>query len=131
MDGSKRMKERPMEDLLAALQGQSNVKLEFLEKENYIPFKITSDGFEGGEICLKSKVSSQYISSLLMSAPYAKKPVKIVLADIKDNDKIVSEPYIWMTISIMEKFGIKVTRTSSNTFEVSQGVYKNPVISQL
>jgi 5-enolpyruvylshikimate-3-phosphate synthase len=88
MDGSKRMKERPMEDLLVAIQGQKNVTIEFLEKLNYIPFRINANGLEGGEIKLKSKVSSQYVSSLLMSAPYARNPVKIVLSDVKENDKV-------------------------------------------
>ena len=88
MDGSSRMKERPIGDLLDALRLQKTVQIDFLEKENCIPFKITSQGFYGGEIKIKSKVSSQFVSSILMSAPYAQNPVKLILEDVKQDDKV-------------------------------------------
>lgn len=88
LDGSKRMKERPIGDLLDALRLQKNVQIDFLEKENQLPFKVTSQGFFGGEIRIKSKVSSQFVSSILMSAPYALNPVRLILEDVKEDDKV-------------------------------------------
>ena len=125
------MKERPMGDLLDAILSQPGVSITYLERDKYIPFRLTTGGFVGGEILVKSKVSSQYISSLLIAAPFATKPVKIILSDLQENDKVVSEPYIWMTINIMEIYGIKVKRTSFNVFEVPQGKYQNPVNSKI
>ena len=83
------MKERPISDLLDSLKSQKNVKITFLEKEGYVPFKLESKGFEGGEIKLQSKKSSQFVSSILMAAPYAKNPVKLILEDISQNDNVI------------------------------------------
>ena len=83
------MKERPIGDLLDAFKLQKTVQISFLEKENAIPFQVTSQGFYGGEIRMKSKVSSQFVSSILMSAPYALNPVKLILEDVKEDDKVI------------------------------------------
>jgi pentafunctional AROM polypeptide len=59
-----------------------------------------------------------------MAAPYALEPVELHLTD---NSAIpVSEPFITMTLKLMEAFGIKVERPSTHTFIVPIGIYKNP-----
>jgi len=76
MEGGEWKKERPIGDWFGALRPQKTVQINFLEKDNCVPFKITSQCFYGGEIKIKSKVSSHFASSILVRAPYAQKLVK-------------------------------------------------------
>lgn len=124
LTGNARMKQRPIGDLVNALT-INGAKIEYMEREGSLPLKIdASGGFAGGEINLAAKVSSQYVSSLLMCAPYAKKPVVLRLV----GGKPVSQPYINMTIAMMASFGIHVRKstTEEHTYHIPQGVYQNP-----
>ena len=57
------------------------------------------------QVQLSGKVSSQYLTALLMAAPLAKGGEGI---DIQITDELVSQPYVAMTIKLMERFGVKV-----------------------
>ena len=123
LTGNERMKARPIGQLVEALRSNGAV-IEFLEKENSLPLKIkASNGMEGGDINLEATISSQYVSSLLMAAPYAKKPVTIRLLG-----NPISQLYIDMTTAMMATFGIQVAKsdTEANTYHIPQGRYKNP-----
>jgi pentafunctional AROM polypeptide len=122
--GNARMKVRPIGPLVDSLRA-NGVNIKYLEKENSLPLDVTaSGGFAGGEIELAATVSSQYVSSLLMCAPYAKKPVTLRLV----GGKPISQPYIDMTTTMMATFGIKVvqSKTQDHTYHIPQGVYQNP-----
>ena len=124
LTGNARMKQRPIGDLVDALN-VNGAKLEYLENTGSLPLRIAaSDGFNGGVISLAAKVSSQYVSSILMCAPYAKRPVTLKLV----GGKPVSQPYIDMTIAMMGQFGVYVRKseTEEHTYHVPQGRYKNP-----
>ena len=124
LTGNSRMKQRPIGDLVAALK-INGAGIEYMENTGSLPLKIAaSGGFNGGSINLAAKVSSQYVSSLLMCAPYAKKPVTLRLV----GGKPVSQPYIEMTIAMMASFGIKVEKsaTEEHTYSIPQGRYKAP-----
>ncbi|KAH0537706.1 hypothetical protein FGG08_005513 [Glutinoglossum americanum] len=124
LTGNARMKQRPIGPLVEALQS-SDVHVEFLERKNSLPLRVAaSSGFAGGEIELAATVSSQYVSSILMCAPYAKKPVTLRLI----GGKPISQPYIDMTTAMMASFGIIVKRSEleQHTYHIPQGVYKNP-----
>lgn len=124
LTGNARMKQRPIGDLVDALQ-TNGAGIEYLETAGCLPLNITaSGGFNGGEIKLAAKVSSQYVSSLLMCAPYAKQPVTLKLV----GGKPVSQPYIDMTIAMMASFGIKVqkSKTEEHTYHIPLGSYVNP-----
>jgi pentafunctional AROM polypeptide len=124
LTGNARMKVRPIGPLVDSLRA-NGVQIKYLENENSLPLDVTaSGGFAGGEIELAATVSSQYVSSLLMCAPYAKKPVTLRLV----GGKPISQPYIDMTTAMMATFGIKVVRsdTEENTYHIPQGVYQNP-----
>ncbi|TVY15414.1 Pentafunctional AROM polypeptide [Lachnellula arida] len=124
LTGNARMKVRPIGPLVDSLR-TNGVDIEYLEKPNSLPLKVeASGGFEGGDIELAATVSSQYVSSILMCAPYAKKPVTLRLV----GGKPISQPYIDMTTAMMASFGIKVTRsdTEDNTYHIPKGVYCNP-----
>ncbi|KAL2419279.1 Pentafunctional AROM polypeptide [Exophiala dermatitidis] len=124
LTGNARMKQRPIGDLVDALKS-NGAEIEYLESSGCLPLKIAaSGGFNGGEIKLAAKVSSQYVSSLLMCAPYAKNPVTLKLV----GGKPISQPYIDMTIAMMASFGIKVekSQTEEHTYHIPQGTYSNP-----
>ena len=123
LTGNERMKARPIGPLVDALRSNGAI-VDFMEKPGSLPLKIkASNGMEGGDINLAATVSSQYVSSLLMAAPYAKKPVTIRLLG-----NAISQLYIDMTIAMMAAFGIHVTKsnTEANTYHIPQGRYKNP-----
>lgn len=124
LTGNARMQERPIGALVDAMR-TNGVHVEYLNKPGSLPVRVdAANGFEGGVIELTAKISSQYVSSLLMSAPYAKNPVTLKLV----GGKPISQPYIDMTISMMAAFGIHVERSSTedNTYHIPKGTYKNP-----
>jgi pentafunctional AROM polypeptide len=122
--GNSRMKVRPIGPLVDSLRA-NGVGIKYLEKEHSLPLDISaSGGFAGGEIELAATVSSQYVSSLLMCAPYAKKPVTLRLI----GGRPISQPYIDMTTAMMAVFGVNVVRstTENHTYHIPQAVYQNP-----
>lgn len=101
--GTSHMKKRPIGILVEALRSLG-VDISYLEKEGYPPLQI--NGLSEQKVAaleIASDVSSQYVSSLLMVAP--KLPQGLTL-ELKG--KPVSRPYIDMTVSIMQHFGVKV-----------------------
>ncbi|KAK3683546.1 Shikimate dehydrogenase [Podospora appendiculata] len=124
LTGNARMKVRPIGALVDALRS-NGVGVKYLEKENSLPVQVdAAGGLAGGVMELAATISSQYVSSLLMAAPYARKPVTLSLV----GGKPISQPYIDMTITMMASFGIQVQRSTEdpNTYHIPQGVYKNP-----
>lgn len=100
--GSERMKQRPIRILVDALN-ELGGKIEYIEKEGFPPLRIFGSALTGGEIELDGSVSSQYISALMMIAPYMQHGLKIKL-----KGKVISKPYIQMTQKMMDDFGVKV-----------------------
>ena len=99
LDGVPRMRERPIEDLLSALR-QLGVSAT-AEKENGCPpVVIEAKGLRGGHVKVKSNVSSQFLSGLLLAAPHAKTEVVI---DI--DGPLVSRPYVDMTVKMLHRLG--------------------------
>ncbi|KAK2738339.1 3-dehydroquinate dehydratase (3-dehydroquinase) [Myotisia sp. PD_48] len=124
LTGNARMKQRPIGDLVDALRS-NGVDVEYLERQGCLPLKIPATaGFKGGYINLAATVSSQYVSSLLMCAPYAKEPVTIKLV----GGKPISQLYIDMTSAMMKSFGILVEKsaTEEHTYHIQRGSYVNP-----
>jgi len=113
--GNKRMQERPLRDLLHALR-DLGVKLESIHKNGCPPIKISGNGIKGGRVELSGKISSQYLSALLMIAPYAQSDVTILI-----KDELVSKPYIDMTIQIMKDFGIEIENEGYERFVIKSG----------
>lgn len=101
--GSERMKNRPIKILVDALNSLG-ARIEYTEKEGFPPLKILGCALMGGEISLNGGVSSQYISALMMIAPYM-----INGLTIKLEGNIISVPYIRMTMQMMAEYGVKVT----------------------
>jgi pentafunctional AROM polypeptide len=105
LTGNARMKQRPIGPLVEALN-QNGSMIEYKETKGCFPLEITPNGLKGGLIKLSASISSQYVSSILISAPYA---VNEVILDLSA-DSVISQPYIEMTITMMASFGIIVEK---------------------
>jgi len=115
--GSERMKNRPIRLLVDALNSLG-AKIEYVEKDGYPPLKIYGSALLGGEISLNGGVSSQYISALMMIAPYMQNGLKITL-----EGNVISVPYIQMTLSMMKEFGVQVI-FENNIIDIKPQIYK-------
>ena len=115
--GSERMKNRPIKLLVDALTSLG-ARIEYVEKEGYPPLLIFGSALMGGEISLNGGVSSQYISALMMIAPYMQNGLKIKL-----EGKVISVPYIRMTMSMMKEYGVTVT-FENNEIDIKPQLYK-------
>ena len=100
LTGSKRMQERPIKQLVDCLR-KLGAKIEYVEKVNFPPLRITGKYLSGGKIQIDGTVSSQFISALLLIAPTLEKSLELEIIG-----KIVSKPYIEMTLSLMKEFGV-------------------------
>lgn len=126
--GNARMKQRPIGPLVDALRANGST-VEYIESEGCLPLSIAPAGLRGFRIQLAASVSSQYVSSILLCAPYAREPVTLELV----GGQVISQPYIDMTIAIMKTFGIQVVRERDSQtgalkdiYTIPKGTYANP-----
>lgn len=108
LTGSERMKQRPIQVLVDALN-ELGARIEYMEQTGFPPLRIYGSRLRGGEIKIPASVSSQYISALMMIAPYMEKGLTIHLIG-----KVVSGTYLDMTARIMKAFGAEVTNTGTS-----------------
>lgn len=101
IDGSERMRHRPIAALVDALR-QCGAEIEYAGEDGFPPLKITGHSLDGGDISLPASISSQYISALLMIAPLMKQGIRLTLTG-----EIISRPYILMTLRLMEQWGVE------------------------
>lgn len=110
-DGSPRLRARPLSALLEVLaaQGASYSNNSCL----HMPFTLQgTHGIKGGKIFIPGHQSSQFLSALLMIAPYAKKEVWLQTHDL------VSRPYINLTCRMMREFGVTVEQKGVSDFYI-------------
>ncbi len=115
LEGAPRMRERPIQDLIDGL-GPLGVRARSLAGNGCPPVVVEGSGLEGGRTRMQGDRSSQYLSALLMVAPYARKDVEVRVAG-----KLVSRPYVAMTVRIMGDFGVSVVAEPENVFHVEAG----------
>ncbi len=114
LDGVARMRERPIADLLDALnQLGANAKCEL--GNNCPPVLVHATGLPGGSASVRGDISSQFLSGLLMATPAASAPVELKLTST-----LVSQPYVRMTLAVMQSFGVKVeTNNDLRNFRIA------------
>ena len=113
------MEERPIQPLMEALKGWK-VDIESIKGTGCPPLAIAAKGIYGGKTILPEGKSSQYLSSLLLVAPYAKQPAKLEVLG-----EVFSKPYVEMTLAVMKSFGVNVEASKELTnFSIPQGTYK-------
>ncbi len=101
IDGNERMRERPISPLRDALEGLG-ARLEILGQDDCPPIQVMGGGLPGGSVYMDASTSSQYVSAVLMVAPYARQDVQIHFLGA-----IVSRPYIDLTLQVMAAFGVE------------------------
>ena len=122
LDGEPRMRQRPIGDLLTALNelGAQAVPLDEIPgRQACPPLRISASGLPGGTAHISGAASSQYLSGLLMAAPYALQPVELLV-----QDGLSSKPYVDMTLHVMEDFGVQVERKGYDRFSIQPQIYQ-------
>ncbi len=99
--GAGRMHERPMAELATALREQG-VDFQWLGKPGHLPMVMRTQGLRGGSTSISLEESSQYLSGLLLAAPLARKATELAIG----GRKVVSWPYVALSLQVMEDFGI-------------------------
>ena len=115
LDGEPRMRERPIGDLIDALK---QLGVELKAKNNCPPVEISAKGLRGGKTTIAGDISSQFLSALLMVAPYAQSEIEITLST-----ELNSKPYVDMTIAMMKEFGVEIERQSYSQFIIHPASY--------
>ncbi|MBN1193737.1 MAG: 3-phosphoshikimate 1-carboxyvinyltransferase [Methanomicrobiaceae archaeon] len=116
LDGSTRMRERPVGPLGDAL-ATLGAGIRYTGTPGYPPVEVTGP-LSGGTACMDGRISSQFVSSVLIASPCARSAVSLQLSGDP-----VSHPYIDITTAVMEKFGVRVARRGYRSFSVSPGRY--------
>lgn len=114
LTGDSSIRRRPMQPLLDALE-QLGVKAWSSRGNGCAPVIVEAGGMRGGMSSIRGDVSSQFISSLLISSPLAEIDTTLEVADA------VSRPYIEMTLRLADIFGVKVRNKGYSRFEVAAG----------
>jgi 3-phosphoshikimate 1-carboxyvinyltransferase len=102
LDGVPRMRERPMGDMVEGLR-QLGVDVHCEGAKDCPPVVVRATGLRGGAAKVRGDISSQFLSGMMMAAPYADRDVQLNVAG-----NLVSAPYIQMTRRVMEAFGAEV-----------------------
>ena len=118
VDGVPRMRERPIKDLVEAMR-RLGADVGYAAGEGRFPVVVRGGGFRGGETPVRGAGSSQFVSGLLMAAPYAEKPVTL---KVEGRERW---PYVGITAEVMRAFGVEVAVSDGfRRLRVEPGVYR-------
>lgn len=117
LDGDARMRERPVGPLGDALE-RLGVRVDYPGQPGFPPLRLERTGSVPGEVDVDASLSSQFGSGLLLVAPALGRPLTVQLVGDR-----VSEPYLEMTVRMMERAGIRVERPDGRAFRVFPGDY--------
>ncbi len=116
IDGSPRMRERPIDDLVRALE-KLGVRAEILGRGGCPPVRIEPGGIAGGLASIDARRSSQYVSAILLAAPCARSDVELAL----EGGALVSRPYVELTLEVMRAFGAQAGFAGPASLRVAAG----------
>jgi 3-phosphoshikimate 1-carboxyvinyltransferase len=118
LDGSARMRERPISDLLSALNRLGTVARSDLGT-GCPPVTIEASGLAGNDVFVRGDISSQFLSALLLALPSGREASTVEVQGV-----LVSQPYIAMTLAVMEAFGVTVGNRKFRRFDVRPTRYR-------
>ncbi len=122
LDGVARMRERPIGDLVDALNALG-ARVRYLGAAGFPPLAIDPAAPIGGDLVdINGDVSSQFVSALLMAAPLMAPTDGL---RIRVPGALISQPYVTLTLRLMSRFGVEVVR-EGQVFRVSRGGYTSP-----
>jgi 3-phosphoshikimate 1-carboxyvinyltransferase len=110
------MRERPVGDLVDAMR-LLGAGVGYGEEDGRFPLRVEGGGFRGGMARVRGKSSSQFVSGLLMAAPYAEEPVVLELEGREE------WPYVGITAEVMRAFGVEVGIGDAR-YAVKPGIYE-------
>ena len=121
LTGEPRMFERPIGDLVDPLT-ELGAEFQYLKDDGYPPLRVKASGLKGKKVSVRGNISSQYLTSLLVSSPMMRERFVIEV-----EGELVSKPYIDMTVEMIRRFGVEVVNYQYQSFEVpkSDG-YESP-----
>jgi 3-phosphoshikimate 1-carboxyvinyltransferase len=121
VDGDQYMRERPIDHLVDALR-QLGAEIEYIDKPGCPPIRLQGGLIRGGQVSVKGNISSQYLTSLLMSLPLAQQDSVIEVIGEQ-----VSKPYLDITLDIMRQFGVTASHENYQLFHVKgRQQYQSP-----
>jgi 3-phosphoshikimate 1-carboxyvinyltransferase len=118
LDGTARMRERPIGDLIESLK-QLGVAAAAESPGGCPPVEIQAAGLRGGRATIRGDVSSQFLSGLLLASPYASQAAILTV-----EGGLVSQPYVLMTLAVMEAFGVHAEHDALREFRIPQAHYR-------
>ena len=118
IDGTARMRERPIGPLVTALR-DLGAEIDADRDSSYPPVRTSGGGVPGGRTTIDGTVSSQFISAVLLSAPRAVRTVTIQLSE-----GTVSRPYLTTTLEVMASFGADARWIGSDRITVAPTGYR-------
>jgi 3-phosphoshikimate 1-carboxyvinyltransferase len=116
VDGAPRMRERPVGDLVDAMR-LLGAGVGYAEEDGRFPLRVEGGGIRGGTARVRGKSSSQFVSGLLMAAPYAEEPV---ILEVEGREEW---PYVGITVDVMRAFGVEVG-VGDARYAVEPAVYR-------
>lgn len=119
LDGSERMRRRPVAPLVEALRS-CGASVDYVGEEGFPPLLIRGRRLDGGSVSIDSTISSQFISALLMIAPTMSRGLRLTLVG-----EPASEPYMAMTLDMMRRWGAVIDR-QAEVIEVAPATYRTP-----
>jgi 3-phosphoshikimate 1-carboxyvinyltransferase len=121
LSGVARMHERPIRDLVDALR-EIGAHIDYLGTEGYPPLAVHPGRLRfGAPVRVRGDVSSQFVSALLMALPLADAAVNVEV-----EGELISKPYVEITINLMRRFGVEVTRDDWRRFRLARSRYTSP-----
>ena len=115
LTGDPRLCERPLQPLLEAI-GSLGVSSTCRLTGGYPPVTVHGGTLRGGRVLFQDIESSQYVSSILIAAPYAAGDVEVEI-----RGSAVSRPYVEMTQAVMKSFGVPVEKHDESCFSITSG----------
>jgi 3-phosphoshikimate 1-carboxyvinyltransferase len=115
IDGNARMRQRPMGDLIETLNALG-ADCRGTGEQHSLPIAVAGRGLRGGAAGIAGDTSSQFLSALLMVAPYAQQDVDLTLTT-----PLVAGPFVDITVQMMATFGVVVERDGYKRFRVAAG----------
>ncbi|MEM3373484.1 MAG: 3-phosphoshikimate 1-carboxyvinyltransferase, partial [Candidatus Anstonellales archaeon] len=118
LTGSERMLQRPIGDLIDALR---QLEIDVESKNDYPPVKIIGGKFSPKVVKLNPKISSQFLSALLLIMPILGKEFKIEV-----EGELPSKPYIKLTLQTLREFGVKIHHRNFKIFYLEKDLKLKP-----
>jgi 3-phosphoshikimate 1-carboxyvinyltransferase len=121
LSGTPRMHERPIGDLVDALR-RLGADIEYAGEEGFPPLILRRGAIvQGTPVRVRGDVSSQYLSALLMALPITGSAARVEV-----EGELISKPYVEITLNLMRRFGVEVSRDAWSTYAVPAGGYRSP-----